>query len=61
MRPGFYVTLIKVIGVVMVWRGLWNLMDKYILPDKPLLSSIITILVGLFLLYLPDQDIKELV
>lgn len=61
MRPGFYVTLINVVGIVLVWRGLWNLIDKYIFPDKPLLSNIVTILVGLFLLYLPDRDIKELV
>lgn len=61
MRPGFYITLINIVGIVLVWRGLWNLMDQYIFPDKPLLSNIVTILVGLFLLYLPDQDIKELV
>lgn len=61
MRPGFYITLINIVGIVLVWRGLWNLMDQYIFPDKPLLSNIVTILVGLFLLYLPDHDIKELV
>ncbi len=53
--------LLVVASVVMVWRGLWNLMDTYLFPGSPILSNIISIILGLFLLYLPDEDIKELI
>jgi len=53
--------IIVVIGVVMVWRGIWNLLDMYVVPNQPILSNLISIGVGLFLLYLPDKDINELV
>ncbi|MFH1218727.1 MAG: hypothetical protein V1679_02710 [Candidatus Peregrinibacteria bacterium] len=53
--------LLVVTGVVFVWRGLWNLMDLYLFPDMPILSNILGILLGLLLLLLPDEDIKELV
>ncbi len=57
----FFGKLVVVIGVVMVWRGLWNLLDMFILPGHPFWSSVVSIVLGLLLLYLPDNDIKELV
>ena len=53
--------LLIVFGVVFVWRGLWNLMDMYVLPDDPILGNVLGILIGISLLYMPDDDIKELV
>ena len=60
MRKGFIGTLLIVVAVILVWRGLWNLMDIYIFPENELLSNIASVAIGLFLLYLPDQDLKEL-
>lgn len=60
MRSNFISSLIVVAGVVLVWRGLWNLMDIYFFPGEPLISNSLGILAGLILLYLPDDDIKEL-
>jgi len=61
LRKGFFSMLLIVFGVVFVWRGLWNLMDMYVLPDDPILGNVLGILIGISLLYMPDDDIKELV
>jgi len=61
LRSDFFSMIFVVIGVVFVWRGLWNLMDLYIFPDRPVLSNALSILIGILILYLPDEDVKELV
>ncbi|HEY4674551.1 MAG TPA: hypothetical protein VIH48_00690 [Candidatus Bathyarchaeia archaeon] len=30
--------LAAVVAVVMMWRGIWGLMDEYLLPENPKLS-----------------------
>ena len=58
--PYFLERLINAIAIVMIWRGVWDLLDTYLLPGHPLLSDILSILIGLAVLYLPDGNIKEL-
>lgn len=53
--------LLLAIGVVAVWRGVWGLMDIYLFPDNPILSFIISIIIGLFILYFNDRKLNELV
>jgi len=60
-RAKFVSTLLVVVGVVLVWRGLWNLMDIYFFPGKPVLSNILSVLIGVLIFYLPDRDLSELV
>ncbi len=57
----FFSMLMIGIAVILIWRGVWNLLDEYLLPDNFLLSNLIGIFVGLLMLYLPDKDIKELI
>lgn len=33
---------------VFVWRGAWNLIDHYILPDYPKISAVVTAVFGMF-------------
>ncbi len=42
--------LIAIIAVNMMWRGLWGLMDEYILPDRPKLSNWVTFIVGIVIM-----------
>ena len=42
------------LGFVLLWRGLWALMDKYFLPQMPLLSDLICIALGMLILYVID-------
>jgi hypothetical protein len=39
------------LAIVSIWRGVWGLMDMYLLPESPTLSLIISIVVGLMILF----------
>jgi hypothetical protein len=56
----FLYTLLAAVGVIFVWKGIWDLLNLYLFPNNPLLSALISLFIGLIILYLPDQDIKEL-
>ncbi|MDD4352160.1 MAG: hypothetical protein PHU71_04225 [Candidatus Gracilibacteria bacterium] len=59
-RKNFLGTLLVVIGIVLIWRGIWDLADIYFLPEHPVLSNVIGIALGTLILYLPDNDVGEL-
>lgn len=42
--------LLAVIGVVMMWRGIWGLLDEYLLPKNPKVSCWISFIVGFLLI-----------
>ncbi len=52
-----------VFGIVLIWRGIWYVLDEIdtvFFDDEHLLTAILGIIVGLLILYLPDRDLKEL-
>jgi hypothetical protein len=49
-----------VTGVVLVWRGIWNLVDKYWFPAYTDFSDIFGICVGLIVLYWTNKLVKQL-
>jgi len=52
-----------VLGIVLVWRGVWYILDKFdiwLFGGSHLWTAIIGVVVGVFLLYLPDRDLKEI-
>jgi len=56
-------TLAIVIGLVLVWRGIWHILDavdSFLFEGNPLYTAIGGIVIGLAILYLPDKDLKEL-
>jgi hypothetical protein len=55
-----FLSLKIVIGVVMVWRGIWGLLDYYLFPNNPALSYGISTLLGLFIIFVDDKDLEEL-
>jgi len=52
--------LILGISLILVWRGIWELSDLYLFPDNRFLSAISSIVIGIFILYFRDFDLKEL-
>jgi hypothetical protein len=42
--------LVGVVGVVSMWRGLWQLMDIYLWPDNPKRSNWTSFIVGFILI-----------
>jgi hypothetical protein len=53
-----------VLGLVLIWRGIWYLLDIidiYLIGDPThVLSAIGGIVLGLIVLFLPDRDLKEI-
>ncbi len=52
-----------VLGIVLVWRGIWQLLDMadfFFFEGNPFYTAIAGIIIGLAILYFPDRDLKEL-
>lgn len=47
-------------ALIFFWRGLWGLLDLYLLPHTPTASYVVSIIIGLVLLILDDRYLKEL-
>lgn len=55
--------LIIAVGIVLIWRGVWGLADIFLIPNMPILSLVLSIIlgIGLLLLHNPKQlDLEEL-
>ncbi len=53
-------TLFVGLSVVSFWRGAWGILDTYLFPNNYELSSWISMLLGLIILYLTHNWTKEL-
>ena len=40
------VLLLFSVGLIAWWRGVWDLLDIYIFPKRPILSNAVTVLLG---------------
>lgn len=52
-----------VFGLVMVWRGVWYILDgidKIFFGGGHIWTAIGGVIVGLIILYIPDKDLKEI-
>jgi len=52
-----------VLGLVLIWRGIWYVLDGFDLAlfgGNHMLSAIAGIIIGLIILYIPDKDLKEI-
>ena len=45
-----FLVLIAALAIVSFWRGVWGMMDLYLFPKNHLLSSAISIFIGLLVL-----------
>ena len=53
-------SLIIGLAILLYWRGLWGLMDVYLFPNNELISYIVSIVVGLALLFFNDFRLREI-
>lgn len=53
--------VIMTIAIVLIWRGVWGFCDEYLFPNQKDISYGISIAIGLFLLWLDDFSIDELI
>jgi hypothetical protein len=52
-----------VIGLVMIWRGIWYVLDAIdvlFFAGGHTITAVGGIVIGLIILYLPDKDLKEI-
>ena len=52
--------IVIILAIIMLWRGVWGLLDQYLFPDSPLLSSLVSIALGALILYLDDFSLDNL-
>jgi hypothetical protein len=59
----FTKNLTMVIGLVLIWRGIWYVLDEIdilFFESNHIYTAIGGIILGLLILYLPDHDLKEI-
>lgn len=59
----FVKNISTVVGVVLIWRGIWYVLDKLdvlLFGGSHAWTAILGIIIGLAILYLPDKDLKEI-
>ena len=59
----FAKNLTTVIGLVLIWRGIWYVLDAIdmmFLENNHLITALAGVILGLFILYIPDKDLKEI-
>ena len=52
-----------VFGLVLIWRGIWELLDAvdvWMFQGSHIWTALIGVLVGMAILYIPDNDLKEI-
>jgi hypothetical protein len=52
--------VVIVLGIIMLWRGVWGLLDTYLLPGSPTLSYLLSIVLGVLILYLDGFSVENL-
>jgi hypothetical protein len=52
--------IVILLAVVMLWRGIWGILDTYFFPGSPLFSYLVSIGLGALVLYLDDFKIDNL-
>ncbi len=59
----FAKNIIVVISLVMIWRGIWyvlDFIDLHVFQNQHIFTAVGGIILGLTLLYVPDKDSKEI-
>ena len=52
--------IVIIIAIIMLWRGIWGLLDTYFFTGSPTLSFLACIALGAIILYLDDFKIDNL-
>lgn len=59
----FTKNIFTVIGLVLIWRGIWYVLDGldvWVFNGSHVWTALAGIVIGLVILYLPDGDLKEI-
>ncbi len=53
-------TLVIAIAIVMIWRDVRGILDKFLFPNHELLSYIVGAIIWIIIIYIDDKKIDEL-
>lgn len=56
----FVTVVLTAAAVVFFWRGIWGLTDLYLFPENSALSYLVSVFLGLVILYLDDKRLSEI-
>lgn len=60
-KPALWFTIIIAFAVVSFWRGVWGLMDEFLFPNDYLISSIVSVVIGIVILVITKYARRELI
>jgi len=49
------------LAVVVIWRWIWNIFDRYFFPDYFMLSNLLSIVIWLVIIFINDYELEDLV
>ena len=52
--------IIIIIAIIMLWRGVWGILDQFLFPGMPVLSNLLCLALGVLILYLDGFSIENL-
>jgi hypothetical protein len=55
--------VLVLLGLVLIWRGMWYVLDEVdilFFGESHIITTIGGIILGFLILYLPDKDLKEI-
>jgi hypothetical protein len=52
--------IIDFLGIIIIWRGIWGLLDLFVFPGNQLLSYLVSIALGFILLLIDGNGLKDL-
>lgn len=55
-----FMIIFDFIGVIMLWRGVWGLMDVFLFPGNYILSYSASILLGAVFIFIDGDGIRDI-
>jgi Fuseless len=52
--------ILVIVAIIMLWRGVWELLNLYLFPGSPTFSNLLTIALGALILRLDNFSLKDL-
>jgi len=52
--------IVIIVAIIMLWRGVWGLLDQFLFPGMPVLSHLTCLALGVLILYLDGFSVENL-
>ena len=52
--------ILELVAIILIWRGLWRIIDRYLIPIYPTASDLTGLIIGIVILLLIKFNPKNL-